>query len=100
MSYANPGYGCAGACRLCRASDVERPRGLVVVRCGPRSPGRQILFSSPRCPVSKVTKLKTRRPAPELDTPTDLDQAAVAAVSEALNGLLADAFALYLKTKN
>jgi starvation-inducible DNA-binding protein len=50
--------------------------------------------------VSKVTKLKTRRPAPALDTPTDLDDAAVAAVSEALNGLLADAFALYLKTKN
>jgi len=50
--------------------------------------------------VSKVTKLKTRRPAPALDTPTDLDDDAVAAVSEALNGLLADAFALYLKTKN
>jgi starvation-inducible DNA-binding protein len=50
--------------------------------------------------VSKVTKLKTRRPAPALDTPTDLDEAAVTAVSEALNGLLADAFALYLKTKN
>jgi starvation-inducible DNA-binding protein len=49
---------------------------------------------------SKVTKLKTRKPAPALDTPTDLDGAAVAAVSEALNGLLADSFALYLKTKN
>src|SRR5256885_1197354 len=48
-----------------------------------------------RCPVSKVTKLKTRRPAPALGPPTDLDEAAVAAVSEALNGLLADAFALY-----
>jgi starvation-inducible DNA-binding protein len=49
---------------------------------------------------SKVTKLKTRKPAAALDTPTDLDSAAVAAVSEALNGLLADSFALYLKTKN
>ena len=49
---------------------------------------------------SKVTKLKTRKPAAALDTPTDLDSEAVAAVSEALNGLLADAFALYLKTKN
>ncbi|WP_068031621.1 Dps family protein [Rhodoplanes sp. Z2-YC6860] len=47
-----------------------------------------------------MTKLKTRRPAAGLDTPTDLDEAAVTAVSEALNGLLADAFALYLKTKN
>ena len=50
---------------------------------------------------NKVTKLKPRsRPAAALDTPTDLDEAAVKAVSEALNGLLADAFALYLKTKN
>jgi starvation-inducible DNA-binding protein len=49
---------------------------------------------------SKVTKLKTRKPATALDTPTDLDSAAVAAVSEALNGLLADSYALYLKTKN
>lgn len=36
----------------------------------------------------------------ELDTPTDLDSAAVTKVSAALNTLLADAFALYLKTKN
>ena len=36
----------------------------------------------------------------ELDTPTDLDSAAVTKVSTALNTLLADAFALYLKTKN
>jgi starvation-inducible DNA-binding protein len=49
---------------------------------------------------SKVTKLKTRKPAAALDTPTDLDSAAVAAISEALNGLLADSYALYLKTKN
>jgi starvation-inducible DNA-binding protein len=50
--------------------------------------------------VSKVTKLKPRKPAAALDTPTDLDSAAVKAVSEALNGLLADSFALFLKTKN
>ncbi len=49
---------------------------------------------------NKVTKLKTRKPAAALDTPTDLDNDAVAAVSEALNGLLADSYALYLKTKN
>src|ERR1700733_2995153 len=44
----------------------------------------------------------TPRPAiPESpDTPTDLKSNAVAAISKALNGLLADAFALYLKTKN
>ena len=38
--------------------------------------------------------------APELDTPTDLPQDAVDKISAALNALLADAFALYLKTKN
>ncbi len=51
---------------------------------------------------NKVTKLKPRntKPAAALDTPTDLDAAAVKAVSAALNGLLADSYALYLKTKN
>jgi starvation-inducible DNA-binding protein len=51
--------------------------------------------------VNKVSKLESRRkPAPALDTPTDLSDAAVRDISKALNGLLADAFALYLKTKN
>jgi starvation-inducible DNA-binding protein len=36
----------------------------------------------------------------QLDTPTDLSRDGVVAVSKALNGLLADSFALYLKTKN
>ena len=50
---------------------------------------------------NKVTKLKTRsKSAAALDTPTDLDAAAVQAISEALNGILADSYALYLKTKN
>ena len=35
-----------------------------------------------------------------LNTPTDLKSNAVKAVADALNGLLADSFALYLKTKN
>jgi len=49
--------------------------------------------------VSK-TNNKSGKVAPDLDTPTDLPQAAVDKVSAALNVLLADAFALYLKTKN
>ena len=48
--------------------------------------------------MSKTTK--SEKVAPELDTPTDLPQAAVDKISAALNTLLADAFALYLKTKN
>jgi starvation-inducible DNA-binding protein len=38
--------------------------------------------------------------SPELDTPTDLSQEGVDKISAALNPLVADAFALYIKTKN
>jgi len=51
-------------------------------------------------PTSKVQKLDTRKSARVLDTPTDLGETAVREISKALNGLVADAFALYLKTKN
>jgi starvation-inducible DNA-binding protein len=50
--------------------------------------------------VTDKAKAKAKKPAAQLDTPTDLDPEAVAAVSAALNGLLADSFALFLKTKN
>jgi starvation-inducible DNA-binding protein len=49
---------------------------------------------------SKVTKLKPRSKLAALDTPTDLSPEAVKAVSEALNTILADSYALFLKTKN
>ena len=45
-------------------------------------------------------KNDNRKISPDLDTPTDLPQAAVDKVSASLNTLLADAFALYMKTKN
>ena len=38
--------------------------------------------------------------APKLKTPTDLSSNATKTVADALNGILADTFALYLKTKN
>lgn len=38
--------------------------------------------------------------APALDTPTDLSSEAVKEISAAINPIVADAFALYLKTKN
>jgi starvation-inducible DNA-binding protein len=38
--------------------------------------------------------------APDLKTPTDLKSNATKSVAEALNGVLADSYALYLKTKN
>ena len=49
---------------------------------------------------NKVRKLETRPPAAQLQTPTDLSEDAVQAISAELNGLLADTFALYAKTKN
>jgi starvation-inducible DNA-binding protein len=50
---------------------------------------------------NKVRALDTRRKvSPALDTPTDLSDIAVRELSAKLNEILADAFALYLKTKN
>src|SRR5579863_147715 len=43
---------------------------------------------------------KASKTSPDLDTPSDLPKAGVDKISAALNVLLADAFALYLKTKN
>ena len=50
--------------------------------------------------TAKLRKLVPRKPAARLDTPTDLSKDAVRDISAALNGILADAYALYLKTKN
>src|SRR6187431_1798850 len=49
--------------------------------------------------MNKDTTVKERRKAP-LRTPTDLGDNARRDISGALNSLLADVFALYLKTKN
>src|SRR6059058_5760666 len=49
--------------------------------------------------VTDMSDLKKRRKAP-LATPTDLSAAATRDIAGALNGILADVFALYLKTKN
>jgi starvation-inducible DNA-binding protein len=47
-----------------------------------------------------TTKPKAARPPSALDTPTDLSANAIGDISGALNAILADSFALYLKTKN
>ena len=49
---------------------------------------------------SNVSKAKTDKVSPDLDTPSDLPQAAVDTISASLNTLLADAFPLYPTTKN
>ena len=48
---------------------------------------------------SRTTELQSRRKAP-LATPSDLPAEATHDIAAALNGVLADVFALYLKTKN
>ncbi|MGP1613535.1 MAG: Dps family protein, partial [Pollutimonas bauzanensis] len=45
------------------------------------------------------TGIKNRQKA-SLATPTDLDSAATKDITAALNGILADVYALYFKTKN
>jgi starvation-inducible DNA-binding protein len=50
--------------------------------------------------ANKVRQLEPRTASARLDTPTDLSADAVREVSAALNALLADTFALYVKTKN
>ena len=47
-----------------------------------------------------MSKAKSDKTSPDLDTPTDLSSEAVEKISTAVNPLIADAFALYLKTKN
>jgi starvation-inducible DNA-binding protein len=49
--------------------------------------------------MTSTQELKKRRSAP-LATPSDIKQEAVHDISASLNSLLADVFALYLKTKN
>jgi starvation-inducible DNA-binding protein len=48
---------------------------------------------------TKTAELRQRREAP-LRTPTDLARSATKDISGAMNAILADVFALYLKTKN
>ncbi len=47
----------------------------------------------------KIDSLKSRQSAP-LITPTDLKAGATKDIAGAMNGILADVFALYIKTKN
>ena len=49
---------------------------------------------------TKLRKIEPRNASDRLNTPTDLSDDAIKEISAALNGLLADTFALYVKTKN
>src|ERR1700737_5656590 len=49
--------------------------------------------------LTKTAELRQRRDVP-LATPTDLTRSATKDITGAMNAILADVFALYLKTKN
>jgi starvation-inducible DNA-binding protein len=76
-----------------RLTDIEAPPGAA-----------QLLIIPPKArgaPVAnKVRQLEPRTAPTRLDTPTDLSADAVREISAALNALVADTFALYVKTKN
>ncbi|HRO00504.1 DNA starvation/stationary phase protection protein [Nitrobacter sp.] len=50
--------------------------------------------------MTQAKSYALRKVNPELDTPTDLSEEGVSKISTAMNAILADTFALYLKTKN
>jgi starvation-inducible DNA-binding protein len=52
-----------------------------------------------KIPAAKAQELLRRRQAP-LDTPTDLKPGATKDITASMNAILADVFAMYLKTKN
>ena len=71
------------------------PRPVSNVKCP--VPNRKVQREQSQGDNKSDTRPKV---SPDLDTPTDLPQAGVDKISAALNVLLADAFALYMKTKN
>src|SRR3954470_17446899 len=77
----------------------ERGRHRASTRAGlcglPVSQGDDLKKQS----AERAAEAKTRRAAP-LATPTDLKAAATKDIAPAMNAILADVFALYLKTKN
>ena len=77
---------------MSRASEATTARGRPAFPDKTAEPER-----SYRCPSSRPLRAK---PAPQLATPTDLGDNARADIAAVINTLLADTFALYLKTKN
>ena len=63
-----------------------------------------VVYQSSAAPIDfnsgKEETMSPPRARPELESPTDLDPKATRDISAALRALLADVFALYLKTKN
>jgi starvation-inducible DNA-binding protein len=67
-------------------------------KSGPENTARSMAMS--RVGTAQQVAMPRKALPESLDTPTDLSRDAVAALTKSINALLADAFALYLKTKN
>jgi starvation-inducible DNA-binding protein len=78
---------------------IRRPSGIAADSAGRLS--RAPIQNRKVTPVNKVRALDARhKVASSLDTPTDLSPDGVRDISVKINAVLADVFALYLKTKN
>jgi starvation-inducible DNA-binding protein len=76
-----------------RLSGIEAPAGAAELHNNPpKARGVPV--------ANKIRQLEPRTAPARLDTPTDLSADAVREISAALNALVADTFALYVKTKN
>src|SRR6266571_4163653 len=85
---------------LMRIRNGCRFHALTGEQGAPAGACRSWLPASTRFAVTnKVRKLEMREAPAPLETPTDLSADASAEISAALNALLADTFALYVKTK-
>src|SRR5437870_5889953 len=82
---------------LGRAHQNNRHRRRVFDRANETSTGTNQTMNKPNS--KKTSELLRRRDAP-LETRTDLTASATKDITAAMNAILADVFALYLKTKN
>ncbi len=64
------------------------------------SNSRKVTMTKSEKPTKPTLVITKERQAAPLVTPTDLKTTATSDISAAMNGILADIFALYLKTKN
>jgi starvation-inducible DNA-binding protein len=89
---------------------VEKPSSDVQIRAWAHSPGSETYARPATLPFPEQGEIMTTATASTdkaagkvsapLSTPSDLKSQGTAKIAEAMNGILADVFALYLKTKN
>jgi starvation-inducible DNA-binding protein len=81
-----------------RLTDVHAELAVILQHIAPRSSDSSESDMAKQ-QTNQPANAERRSPSPLL-TPTDLDARGVKDIAEGMNGVLADVFALYLKTKN